>query len=409
MSSERNYPKVIISEKCRKRISSGHPWIYDNEITSFDEKIENGTLADVYTEKNRFVGTGFYNSCSKIRVRLISRNSNDRFDDAFWKRRVEYAYSYRKTVMNTEDLSCCRIIFGEADFFPGLTVDRFSDILSVQILSLGIEKLRDVILPAVRDVLEADGQQINGIFLRNDVKIRKLEGMEEEKGWYWYKGENSPSPVTKITENDIIYEVDVENGQKTGFFLDQKYNRQAAARLAKGRTVMDCCTHTGSFALNAAKGGAAHVHAVDVSSSAIEMARKNACNNGLDHIMSFETADVFEALKSRIEAHDRSFDYIILDPPAFTKSRKTVGNARNGYLELNTLAMRLLPRGGYLATCSCSHFMTEKLFIEMLHEAAKAAGVSLRQIECRQQSADHPILMCAEETNYLKFFLFQVV
>ncbi|MCI5752724.1 MAG: class I SAM-dependent rRNA methyltransferase [Oscillospiraceae bacterium] len=409
MNSERNYPAAVISDKCRKRISSGHPWIYDNEIVSLDGTPEDGSLVDILTEKNRFVGTGFYNSASKIRVRIISRNANDVFDDTFWRRRVKYAYDYRKTVMAPEELSCCRLIFGEADFFPGLTVDRFSELLSVQILSLGIEKNKDVILHALLDVLNEDGQYINGIFLRNDVKIRTLEGMEEEKGWYWYRGETPPSAMTRITENGIIYNVDVENGQKTGFFLDQKRNRAAAASIAAGRNVMDCCTHTGSFALNAAKGGAAHVTAVDVSASAIANARANAELNGLSDRISFETADVFEFLQSRIEAHDRSYDYIILDPPAFTKSRKTVGNAKNGYLELNTLAMRLLPRGGYLATCSCSHFMTEQLFREMLDNAAHAAGVSLRQIEFRQQCADHPILSCAEETNYLKFFLFQIV
>lgn len=409
MNSERNYPAAVISDKCRKRISSGHPWIYDNEIVSLDGTPEDGSLVDILTEKNRFVGTGFYNSASKIRVRIISRNANDVFDDAFWRRRVKYAYDYRKTVMAPEELSCCRLIFGEADFFPGLTVDRFSELLSVQILSLGIEKNKDVILHALLDVLNEDGQYINGIFLRNDVKIRTLEGMEEEKGWYLYRGETPPSAITKITENGIIYNVDVENGQKTGFFLDQKRNRAAAASIAAGRNVMDCCTHTGSFALNAAKGGAAHVTAVDVSASAIANARANAELNGLSDRISFETADVFEFLQSRIEAHDRSYDYIILDPPAFTKSRKTVGNAKNGYLELNTLAMRLLPRGGYLATCSCSHFMTEQLFREMLDNAAHAAGVSLRQVEFRQQCADHPILSCSEETNYLKFFLFQIV
>ncbi len=409
MNIQRSFPEAVISERCRKRIADGHPWIYDNEIVTAPENIEDGSLTDIFTEKHRFIGTGFYNSNSKIRIRIISRNANDKFDADFWRRRVEHAYSYRKTVMRPEDLLCCRLIFGEADLFPGLTVDRFNNLLSVQILSLGIEKNRDVILDSIIDILEKDGRPVEGIFLRNDVNIRVLEGMTEEKGWYWHKGENPPSPITQITENGIIYSVDVENGQKTGFFLDQKYNRQAAARLAHGRNVMDCCTHTGSFALNAAKAGAAHVHAVDVSASAIEMARKNAEANGLSDIMSFETADVFDALRSRLEAHDKTFDYIILDPPAFTKSRKTVGSAKKGYLELNTLAMRLLPRGGYLATCSCSHFMTEKLFIEMLNEAAHDAGVSLRQIECRQQCADHPILMSVEETNYLKFFLFQVV
>lgn len=406
MNIKRDFPRVTVTEKCRKRTSGGHPWIYDNEITAADE-ISDGALADVVSEKGRYIGTGFFNSHSKIRVRIISRNTNDTFDDGFWKRRLEYAYSYRKTVMSEADMNACRLIFGEADSFPGLTVDKFNDLLSVQILSLGIEQRRDIILNTLLDILRNDGVKIRGIYLRNDVNIRTLEGMTEEKGWYFR--EDSVSPVTEIEENGIRYRVDVENGQKTGFFLDQKYNRRAAASIARGKNVVDCCTHTGSFALNCAKGGAAHVTAVDVSAAAVEMARANAALNGLEGNMEFVQSDVFDFLKARIEAHDRSADYIILDPPAFTKSRKTVGNARNGYLELNTLAMRLLPRGGYLATASCSHFMTDELFADMLKEAAKAAGVDLRLIELRRQAPDHPILMAVDETEYLKFFLLQII
>lgn len=406
MNIKRDFPRVTVTEKCRRRTSGGHPWIYDNEITAADE-ITDGALADVISEKGRYIGTGLFNSSSKIRVRIISRNANDTFDNSFWKRRLEYAYRYRKTVMTEEDMNACRLIFGEADGFPGLTVDKFNDLLSVQILSLGIEQRRDIILPALMDILRSDGVKIKGIYLRNDVNIRTLEGMSEEKGWYFR--EESTSPLTEITENGIRYSVDVENGQKTGFFLDQKYNRRAAASIASGKTVIDCCTHTGSFALNCAKGGAAHVTAVDVSAAAVEMARSNAVLNGLEGNMTFVQSDVFDFLKARIEAHDRSADYIILDPPAFTKSRKTLGNARNGYLELNTLAMRLLPRGGYLATASCSHFMTEELFAEMLRDAAKAAGVELRLIELRRQAPDHPILMSVDETEYLKFFLLQII
>lgn len=406
MNIKRDFPKVTVTEKCRKRTADGHPWIYDNEITSADE-VTDGSLADVVSEKGRYIGTGFFNSNSKIRIRIISRNANDKFDESFFRRRLEYAYSYRKTVMSPEDMNACRLIFGEADGFPGLTVDKFNDLLSVQILSLGIEKRRDIILPALADILKADGMKINGIFLRNDVNIRTLEGMAEEKGWYFREG--NTSPVTEIVENGIRYRVDVENGQKTGFFLDQKYNRRAAASIARGKNVIDCCTHTGSFALNCAKAGAAHVTAVDVSESAVEMARSNAVLNGLEGNMDFVKSDVFDFLKARLETHDRSADYIILDPPAFTKSRKTVGNARNGYLELNTLAMRLLPRGGYLATASCSHFMTESLFSQMLKDAARAAGVELRLIELRRQAPDHPILINVEETEYLKFFLLQII
>lgn len=406
MNIKRDFPRVTVTEKCRKRTSDGHPWIYDNEITAADE-ITDGALADVISEKGRYIGTGFFNSHSKIRVRIISRNANDTFDDSFFKRRLEYAYSYRKTVMTEEDMNACRLIFGEADGFPGLTVDKFNDLLSVQILSLGIEQRRDIILNALLDILRNDGVKIRGVYLRNDVNIRTLEGMSEEKGWYFREGETSP--VTEIVENGIRYRVDVENGQKTGFFLDQKYNRRAAASIARGKNVIDCCTHTGSFALNCAKAGAAHVTAVDVSAAAVEMARSNAVLNGLESNMDFVQSDVFDFLKARIEAHDRSADYIILDPPAFTKSRKTVGNARNGYLELNTLAMRLLPRGGYLATASCSHFMKDELFADMLKAAAKAAGVDLRLIELRRQAPDHPILMSVDETEYLKFFLLQII
>ena len=400
----RDLPTVQVTENCRRRTSYGHPWIYDNEITGGDVPAD-GDICDVVSQKGRYVGSGFYNSHSKIRVRIISTNTNDKFDEAFFRRRVEYAYNYRKNVMPEEDRQACRLIFGEADFFPGLTVDRFNDLLSVQILSLGTDMRKDIILPAILDVLKADGQEIKGVFLRNDAAIRELEGMEQEKRWYLKTDDASNETI--ITENGIKYAVDVENGQKTGFFLDQKYNRRAAASLAAGKTVIDCCTHTGSFALNCAKAGAKSVTAVDVSQTAVDMARRNAGLNGLS--LDFAVSDVFEYMRHRIETHDRSADYIILDPPAFTKSRKTVGNAKNGYLELNTLAMRLLPRGGFLATASCSHFMTADMFYKMLLEASKAAGVGIRLIEMRRQSPDHPILMCADETEYLKFFLLQIV
>lgn len=406
MNIARPYPSVSVTEKCRKRTANGHPWIYDNEIVS-QEKCIDGELCDVLSEKGRYIGTGFYNSASAIRVRIISRSTNDCFDEDFYRRRIGYAYSYRKTVMR-EDIDCCRLIFGEADHFPGLTVDRFGNLLSVQILSLGMEKKRDVILPLLMEMLEADGHSVDGIFLRNDVKIRTLEGMSEEKKWYYRKNIDI-SPVTQIQENGIRYVVDVENGQKTGFFLDQKYNRLAAALIASGKNVLDCCTHTGSFALNCIKGGADHVTALDVSAAAIETARINAQLNGFESKIDFEIGDVFDFLRDRIASHDRSANYIILDPPAFTKSRKTVGNAKNGYLDLNTLAMRLLPKGGYLATASCSHFMTEELFARMLADAARAANVQIRLIEVRRQSPDHPVILGIDETQYLKFYLMQIL
>ena len=409
MKAQRPYIPVSITPKGEAALVKGHPWVYEAEVTAVGGQVTDGDLVDVVSRKGSWLGTGFYNSHSKIRVRLISRNANDKFDEAFWLRRLRYAWDYRKTVMGEEDSRCCRVIFGEADHFPGLTVDRFGDLLSVQILSLGMERLKDIILPQLVSILREDGQTIRGVFLRNDVAIRELEGMEQGKGWYELPGEAVPeSALAEIVENGICYTVDVENGQKTGFFLDQKYNRQAVAKLARGRTVLDCFTHTGSFALNAAKGGAKHVTAVDVSEFAVECARHNAARNGLDGVMECVAANVFDLLP-QLEKEPRKYDFIILDPPAFTKSRKTIANAMTGYKELNYRAMKLLPRGGYLATCSCSHFASEELFVKMLHSAAKDAGVQLRQIEARQQSCDHPILWGVEETNYLKFFLFQVV
>ena len=409
MKAERSYPVFAVTPKAEAAIHRGHPWVYAEEITSAPENVENGSLVDVVSKKGRYLGTGFFSEHSKIRVRLISRNANDRFDTVFWERKLRWAWEYRKAVMGPEDLDACRIIFGEADAFPGLTVDKFRDLLSVQVLSVGMERIQDILLPALVRLLRADGFAIRGVFLRNDVALREKEGLSQGKGWYPLPGEEPPqSAVTEIVENGVKYLVDVENGQKTGFFLDQKYNRRAVAHLARGKTVLDCFTHTGSFALNAAMGGAKHVTAVDVSASAVEMARANAERNGLDGVMECVQANVFDLLP-QLAQQPTKYDFIILDPPAFTKSRKTVSNALAGYKEINYRAMRLLPRGGLLATCSCSHFATEEKFVAMLHDAARDAGVQLRQIEARQQSCDHPILWGVEETSYLKFYLFQVV
>ena len=406
MKVQRNFPKFIITAKGTRWVEQGHPWIYEAEVVRSEGDFENGCLVDAVSEKGKYLGTGFLSLNSKIRIRLISRNANDKFDEAFWRRRIGYAWDYRKTVM-AGDLNCCRVIFGEADGFPGLTVDKFADILVTQTLSIGMEKLKPVLFPLIAEILRADGHEISGIFERNDVKIRELEGLAQGKGWF---GDEHPdSCVTEICENGVYYSVDVENGQKTGFFLDQKYNRLAVARLAKGKRVLDCFTHTGSFALNAAMGGAEHVTAVDVSESAIEMARKNAERNGLSERMDFIAANVFDLLPE-LEAKGRKpFDFIILDPPAFTKSRKTVHSAERGYKEINLRALRLLPRGGYFATASCSHFMPSELYVKMLRSAAEDAGVELRQIEARQQSPDHPILWNVPETDYLKFYICQVV
>lgn len=406
MKVQRKFPKFIITAKGTRWVEQGHPWIYEAEVIRCEGDFENGCLVDAVSEKGKYLGTGFLSLNSKIRIRLISRNANDKFDEAFWRRRIVYAWDYRKTVM-AGDLNCCRVIFGEADGFPGLTVDKFSDILVAQTLSVGMEKLKPMLFPLIIEALRADGHEISGIFERNDVKIRELEGLTQGKGWF---GNTHPdSCVTEICENGVYYSVDVENGQKTGFFLDQKYNRLAVARLAKGKRVLDCFTHTGSFALNAAMGGAEHVTAVDVSESAIEMARKNAERNGLSGRMDFITANVFDLLPELEAKGKKPFDFIILDPPAFTKSRKTVHSAERGYKEINLRALRLLPRGGYFATASCSHFMPSELFVKMLRSAALDAGVELRQIEARQQSPDHPILWNVPETDYLKFYIFQVV
>ena len=408
MKQERMYPKITVTKKAEVALAGGHPWVYDAELLGIEGEPENGGLVDVVSLKGKYLGTGFLSESSKIRIRLISRNANDTFDEAFWRRRLSYAWNYRKTVMR-DDISACRVIFGEADQFPGLTVDRYGDILVTQTLSLGMEKLKDLIFPLLVQVLRGDGQEIRGIFERNDVAIRALEGLEENKGWYVLPGEEPPeSAVTEIVENGIRYKVDAENGQKTGFFLDQKYNRREVARLARGHRVLDCFTHTGSFAMNAVAGGAWSATAVDVSASAIEMAKENAALNGMTDRMDFIVADVFDLLP-KLEEEGSPYDFIILDPPAFTKSRKTINNALRGYKEINKRAMHLLPRGGYLATCSCSHFADEEHFKAMLAEAAAEAGVSLRQIEGRKQSPDHPILWSVPETDYLKFFLFQVV
>ena len=377
-------------------------------ITDQPDKCENGCIADVFSQGGKYLGSGFYSEKSKIRIRLLSNNANESFSDSFFARRVQYAIDYRNTVMG-DDFSACRLIFGESDGLCGLTVDKYGDILVSQVLSFGMDRKKDVVYKALCESLAKQGVTVRGIMERNDVAIRELEGLEQYKGWYEADFlPQPPSPVTEITENGIVYTVDVENGQKTGFFLDQKYNRLAVSKIAKGKKVLDCFTHTGSFALNAAKGGAAHVTAVDVSQFAVDTARENAVKNGLDKTMDFICEDVFELLP-RLEKQGADYDMIILDPPAFTKNRKTVDSAARGYKEINYRAMKLLPRGGYLATCSCSHFMDNELFVKMLMSAASDAGVSLKMIEARKQSPDHPIMLNVPETDYLKFYLFQIV
>lgn len=410
MKTKREYPLITVSIKAQISLENGHPWVYCDEIQSVvPAQFENGSLVDVVSKKGRYLGTGIYSEKSKIRVRILSDNANDRFDDSFFERRIQYAWDYRKIVMG-DDKTACRVIFGEADKFPGLTVDLFNNIIVTQTLSIGMDKLKNRIFPLIVKVLENDGIKIDGIYERNDVGIRELEGLEQYKGWFALDNKPFPeSAITHIVENGITYEVDVENGQKTGFFLDQKYNRKAIQKIANGKRVLDCFTHTGSFGMNAAVGGAKHVTAVDISESAIEMAKANACRNNLDDKMDFVCTNVFDLLPTLEEKRENPYNFIILDPPAFTKSRKTINSAYKGYKEINFRAMKILPRGGYLATCSCSHFMENDMFVKMLKDAAKDAKVQLRQIEARQQGPDHPVLWNVPETDYLKFYIFQIV
>lgn len=403
---QNNMKKVYITKKQERSILNNHPWVYCDEIIKKDDDINNGDIVLVLNEKGKYLGAGFYNDNSKIIVRILSRNANDDFSYEFFKRRIFYALSYRITVMGDENLNCFRLIYGEADEMPGLTVDKFNDILVVQILSLGMEVRKDIILKALYEVCNEANIQINGIYLRNDVDIRCKEGLSEYKGWYDIGNKNNESTKTEIIENGIKYIVDFENGQKTGFFLDQKFNRLLVKRIAKNKKVLDCCTHTGSFAMNAYLGGAKNVVALDISAKALEDA---ICNFKLNN-MNIETkeADLFIYLKELSEKKSKEYDFIILDPPAFTKSRKTINSALKGYEEINYLAMKALPKGGYLATASCSHFASEEKFKEAIYQASLKAGVRLREISKTGPAPDHPELVGVDETKYLKFYLFQI-
>jgi 23S rRNA (cytosine1962-C5)-methyltransferase len=399
---QRPYPKAVISAKAEHYLRRHHPWVYDTDITVAPESAENGDLVDVMTEKGRWMGTGFYNSNSKLTIRILSRNTNDRFDEAFWQRRVRYALQYRQTVMQRDDFRCCRLIHGEADGFPGLTVDRYENILVAQCQCLGLDRIKSSIYDAILSQLQDAGVAVQGLYERNDAPLRAKEGLPSEKGFYAGTG----SGTCFIRENGLELLVDYENGQKTGYFLDQKLNRRAVARLAAGRSVLDCFSHTGGFGLNCAAAGAKRVVCVDVSQAALDVAQKNAARNKLHP--EFLCRDVFDLFDELSASREKPFDLIILDPPAFTKSRSTLRSALRGYREINRKAMHLLPRGGYLATCSCSHFVTEELFREMLRSAASDADVTLKQVEARQQSPDHPIDWDVPETSYLKFYIFQV-
>ncbi|MBO4366143.1 MAG: class I SAM-dependent rRNA methyltransferase [Clostridia bacterium] len=405
---ERRFCRITVDPKAEKRIRSGHPWVYGEDTAAACGSYENGDLVDVVTGKGSWLGTGFVNDRSKIRVRLICRDPNQTFDEAFWERRIRYALDYRKTVCG--GLSCCRLIFGEADQFPGWTLDKFGDVLVSETLSLGIERRKDLLFPILIRLLKEEGETVSVLYERNDAPVRALEGMEPFCGFYAFDGLRTDTDGTVlIEENGVRYLVDYVRGQKTGYFLDQKWNRQAVCSLSKGKRVLDCFTHTGSFALNAAFGGASSVTAVDVSEEALKTAGTNAELNGFSDRIAFVCADAFDYLQDLLDRKQKPFDLIVLDPPAFTKSGDTVKNAYLGYRRINYAAMKILPRGGYLATCSCSHFMTDGLFRSMLSDAAAAASVQLKQIEARQQGRDHPVLWSVPETAYLKFYIFQIL
>ena len=395
--------KVILRKGEGRTIKAGGAWVFDNEIDRYAGDYANGDIVRVEDFDGFFMGYGFINHNSKIRVRMLSRWRKEPIDAAFLRDRVKAAWEYRKTVMG-EDTDACRVIFGEADGLPGLTVDKYEDVLVVESLALGMDRLKPMILEDLVEILREDGIHIRGIYERSDASVRKKEGMDVYKGFIGPEFDTN----VEITENGVKYMVDVVNGQKTGFFLDQKYNRRAMQRICKGKRVLDCFTHMGTFALNAGIAGATEVEGLDISELAIQQATANAKRNHLEDTVHFRVADVLDELP-KLNAQGEKYDVVILDPPAFTKTRAAVPAALRGYKEINLKAMKLLPRGGYLATCSCSHFMKEELFVKMLQDAAHDANVSLRQIEARQQSPDHPILWQVPETNYLKFYIFQVV
>ncbi len=383
-----------------RMLKAGGMWVYDNEIASIAGTFENGDLVAVHDFDGFAMGRGFINTASKIRVRMMTRNAAQEIDSDFIRMRVSNAWNYRKKTVDTDS---CRLIFGEADFLPGIVVDKFSDVLVVESLALGIDRMKGMILDAVKEVLAEDGIEIRGVYERSDAKVREQEGMQRFKGFIGAEFDTN----VPIVENGVRYLVDVCNGQKTGFFLDQKYNRQAIRRFCKDADVLDCFTHTGSFALNAAAAGAASVLGVDASESGVAQARRNTQLNGVEDRVRFACRDVFELLPE-LEQQGKRFDVVILDPPAFTKSRSSVKNAVKGYREINLRGMRLVRDGGFLATCSCSHFMTYELFTQTLQQAARSAHRRLRQVEFRTQAPDHPILWAAQESYYLKFYIFQV-
>lgn len=460
MKQLRPFPQVVVTRKAVRALQAGHPWVFEGEVLRMNpapldgREAVNGDVVDVVETNGTYQGTGLLSLKSKIRVRIVSRNANDRFDEPFWERKLAWAWEYRRTTLGgrslpncPSDLRACRVIFSEADGFPGLIIDRYEDVLVAQVGTFGMERLKATIYPLLLGVMDAAGEEIHGIYERNDSPIREKEGLVQSKGWWRPTGSLQFRGVTEqrgqvadplarlvgesaelqMVENGIRYALDLERSQKTGYFLDQKYNRRAVRRIAAGRRVLDAFCHVGSFGLNAMAGGAAFVRCVDVSETACELARSNALLNGFEvndgpvrasdasGKLGVTCANVMEYLPALRENRDYlreeggPFDLIVLDPPAFTKSRTTVENAARGYKQVNLEALRLLPRGGYLATCSCSHFMPAARLAQVVAEAAHETGVQLRQVEERQQAPDHPILYGVPETNYLKFFVFQVV
>ena len=385
-------------------LKTGGAWVFDNEIDEYIGSYENGDIINLIDFDGYPMGVGYVNNNSKIRVRMLSRNPETVIDEALFYKRVKAAWEYRKTVLAEQDLGSCRVIFGEADFLPGITIDKYEDVLVVESLALGIDRYKEIIVDELKKVLAEDGINIRGVYERSDSRERKKEGLPQHKGFI---GEEFDTNV-EIVENGIHYMVDVVNGQKTGFFLDQKYNRLAMQKICRGKKVLDCFTHMGTFALNAGFGGAESVLGLDISEYAVEQARANAVLNHMDDRVKFKAANVFDELPHLVEEGEK-YDVVILDPPAFTKSREATRKAVKGYREINMKGLKLVADGGYLATCSCSHFMTQELFTKTIKEAAKAVHKRLRQVEFRTQAPDHPILWAADESYYLKFIIFQVV
>lgn len=395
-----NHTIVKVKKGEGRTIKTGGMWVYDNEIDSIEGECKDGEIVTVTDFDDFFLGYGFINRNSKITVRLLSRKKGTVIDDNFMKERVRDAWKYRKETMDT---SSCRIIFGEADFLPGLIIDKFNDVLVVESLALGIDRWKEIIINELKELLASENIIIRGVYERSENKIRLQEGMERFKGFI---GDEFDTNV-EIIENGVKYHVDIVEGQKTGFFLDQKNNRKAIHPFCKEKKVLDCFTHTGSFALNAAIAGAKEVLGVDVSELAVQQATENARLNGVEDRVKFIAADVFELLPE-LEKSGKKFDVVILDPPAFTKSRNSIKNAVKGYREINMRGLKLVEDGGFLATCSCSHFMDPELFAKTIKQAADSAHKRLRQVEFRTQACDHPILWAADASYYLKFYIFQV-